>query len=62
MKWAHQVTYGGVIVTTSSKKNRLLGQMKALIEMKGLSAEQIQEIADAGAKKHQRVYVPIMDE
>lgn len=56
MKWAHQVTYGGVVVTTSSKKDRLLGQMNALTEMKELTDEQIGEIVKTGAKKHQRVY------
>ncbi|KAJ9095788.1 hypothetical protein QFC20_006583 [Naganishia adeliensis] len=56
MKWAHQVTYGGVVVTTSSKKDRLLGQMNALTEMKELTDEQIEEIVKTGAKKHQRVY------
>lgn len=57
LKWAHQVTHGGIVVTTSSKKDRLLGQMRVLADMKELSVEQVQEIADAGAKKYQRAYV-----
>jgi diketogulonate reductase-like aldo/keto reductase len=56
MKWAHRVTYGGVIVTTSSKKERLTGQIKALTEMRELTEAQIRGIVEAGAQKHQRVY------
>ncbi|KAJ9107813.1 hypothetical protein QFC19_002719 [Naganishia cerealis] len=62
MKWAHQVTYGGIIVTTSCKKDRLKGQILALTEMKELSDEQIKAIADAGREAHQRVYEHYMDD
>jgi diketogulonate reductase-like aldo/keto reductase len=53
IKWAHQVTYGGIIVTSSLKKDRLVGQMRALFEVKELSEGQVQEIAEAGMTKHQ---------
>ena len=57
MKWAHQVTYGGIIVTTSCKKERLVGQIRAFGDMEDLSHEKVQAITDAGEGMHQRVYV-----
>lgn len=57
VKWAHQVSHGGIVVTSSLKKDRLLRQMKALNEVKALSEAQCQEIAKAGLLKHQRVWV-----
>lgn len=56
-KWAHQVTYGGIVVTSSLKKDRIMGHMRALFEVKELSEAQVQEIAEAGMTKHQRVWV-----
>ncbi|KAJ9109186.1 hypothetical protein QFC21_000515 [Naganishia friedmannii] len=62
MKWAYQVTYGGIIVTTSCKKESLQGQIRAFSDMKDLSHVQIQAIIDAGKGMHQRVYEHYMDD
>ncbi|KAJ9125557.1 hypothetical protein QFC22_000519 [Naganishia vaughanmartiniae] len=62
IRWAHQVTYGGIVITSSCKKTRLQGYRKALTEMKNLSDDQIKAINDAGAMKHQRVFGSRMDE
>ncbi|KAJ9125530.1 hypothetical protein QFC22_000491 [Naganishia vaughanmartiniae] len=56
MKWAHQVTYGGIIVTTSCKKERLVGQIRAFSDTQELSDEQVKLITDAGKGMHKRVY------
>lgn len=57
LKWAHQITHGGIVVTTSSKKERLVEQIKAFTDIKDLSKEQVQAIAEAGKKEHHRVFV-----
>ncbi|KAJ9109211.1 hypothetical protein QFC21_000540 [Naganishia friedmannii] len=62
LKWAHQVTYGGVVVVSSRKKVRMQGFTKALTEMKNLAESQIKAISEAGLKKHQRAYGTRMDE
>ncbi|KAJ9107816.1 hypothetical protein QFC19_002722 [Naganishia cerealis] len=62
LKWAHQITHGGIVVTTSSKKERLEEQIKAFTDIKDLSAEQVQAIAEAGKKEHHRVFMQHMDE
>ncbi|GHJ85356.1 hypothetical protein NliqN6_1758 [Naganishia liquefaciens] len=56
LKWAHQVSHEGIVVTSSLKKDRILGQMRALNEVQVLSESQVQEIAQAGLLKHQRVW------
>lgn len=48
LKWAHQVTHGGPVVTTSSKAERLRQHVKAFTEMKDLSEAQIKAIEEAG--------------
>jgi diketogulonate reductase-like aldo/keto reductase len=50
LKWAHQVTHGGPIVTTSSKPERLEEHMKAFTELGNLSGAQIKAIEEAGNK------------
>jgi diketogulonate reductase-like aldo/keto reductase len=57
LKWAHQITHGGVVLTTSSKKSRLEEQIKAFTEIKDLSDEQVKAVAEAGKKVHHRVFV-----
>jgi diketogulonate reductase-like aldo/keto reductase len=64
LKWAHQVTYGGIVLvsSTSCKKARLEGYRRAFTGMPDLSMDQIKAISEAGARKHQRVYGTRMDE
>lgn len=57
LKWAHQITHGGIVLTTSSKKERLEEQIKAFTEIKDLSDEQVKAVAEAGKKAHHRVFV-----
>lgn len=57
LKWAHQITHGGIVLTTSSKKERLEEQIKAFTEIKDLSDEQVQAIAEAGKQQLHRVFV-----
>ncbi|KAJ9125558.1 hypothetical protein QFC22_000520 [Naganishia vaughanmartiniae] len=59
LKWAHQVTYGGIVITTSLKKERLQGQVKAFATMPYLSDTQVRTIADAGKKLYFRQFVSI---
>ncbi|GHJ85307.1 hypothetical protein NliqN6_1709 [Naganishia liquefaciens] len=62
LKWAHQVTCGGIVLTTSLRSERLRGQIHALEEMEPLSESQMQSITSAGRSgKHQRVYDGWMD-
>jgi diketogulonate reductase-like aldo/keto reductase len=53
LKWAHQVTHRGPIVTTSSKAERLKEHIKAFTEMRDLSDAQIKAIEEAGNKSPQ---------
>jgi diketogulonate reductase-like aldo/keto reductase len=57
LKWAHQVTYGGIVITTSLKKERLQGQVKAFSHMPDLSDAHVQAIIHAGKKLHYRRFV-----
>lgn len=57
LKWAHQITHGGIVLTTSSKKERLEEQIKAFTEIKNLSDEQVKAVGEAGKKAHHRVFV-----
>jgi diketogulonate reductase-like aldo/keto reductase len=57
LKWAHQITNGGIVLTTSSKKERLEEQIKAFTEIKDLSDEQVKAIGEAGKEKPQRIFV-----
>jgi diketogulonate reductase-like aldo/keto reductase len=57
LKWAHQVTHGGIVLTGSASAERLTGQVKAFEEMGDLSESQVRAISEAGMKKHQRVFV-----
>lgn len=50
LKWAHQVTHGGPVVTTSSKSERLEGHIKAFTEMGDLSDAYIKAIEEVGNK------------
>lgn len=61
LKWAQQVT-GGVIVTTSSKPERLVEQLKTFTEVPNLSQEQINEIISVSKGKHVRAFMKHMDE
>ncbi|GHJ85377.1 hypothetical protein NliqN6_1779 [Naganishia liquefaciens] len=61
LKWAHQITHGGIVLTTSSKKERLEEQIKAFTEIKDLSDEQMQAIAEAGKQKFYRFGMQHMD-
>ncbi|KAI5450688.1 hypothetical protein NCC49_002699 [Naganishia albida] len=62
LKWAHQVTHGGIVLTTSSKKERLEEQIKAFTQVKELSEEQVRAVGEAGKKAHHRVFMPHMDQ
>ncbi|KEP53674.1 aldo/keto reductase family protein [Rhizoctonia solani 123E] len=55
LKWAQQRT-GGVVITTSSKLDRLLEQ-KAALDLPPLSNEELRSIETEGAKKHYRHFV-----
>lgn len=57
LKWAHQVTHGGPIVTTSSKAERLEDHMKTFTEMGNLSDAHIKAIEEAGNKSPQPLRV-----
>jgi len=61
LKWAQQVSEG-VIVTTSSKPERLVEQLKAFTEVSELSKEQVEEIIAASKGKHFRAFMHHMDE
>lgn len=60
LKWAKQVSKG-VIVTTSTKSERLAEQLDALAA-KDLTQEQIDAISTAGKKLHKRAFMQHMDE
>lgn len=61
LKWAHQITHGGIVVTTSQRADRLQGQIHALEEMGPLSEMQMDAITSAGRSgKHQRVNVSLV--
>lgn len=63
LKWAHQVTRGGIVLTTSHSAERLRGQTGAFEEMKALLESQVQAITDAGLQgKHQRIFVSHLGE
>ncbi|CAE7146875.1 unnamed protein product [Rhizoctonia solani] len=55
LKWAQQRT-GGIVITTSSKLDRLLEQ-KAALDLPPLSNEESRSIETEGAKKHYRHFV-----
>lgn len=57
LKWAHQVTRGGIVLTKSQSVERLKGQVKVFEEMEDLSESQVRAITEAGMKKHQRIFV-----
>ncbi|KAJ9109212.1 hypothetical protein QFC21_000541 [Naganishia friedmannii] len=59
LKWAHQVTYGGIVITTSLKKHRLQGQVNAFASMPDLSDAQVAAIVEAGKKLHYRQSVSV---
>ncbi|KAB5594226.1 NAD/NADP-dependent indole-3-acetaldehyde reductase [Ceratobasidium theobromae] len=59
IKWAQQRT-DGIVITTSSKLDRLLEQ-KAALELPPLSNEELRSIETEGAKKHYRHYMKHMD-
>lgn len=60
LKWAQQRT-GGIVITTSSKLNRLLEQ-KAALDLPPLSNEELRSIETEGGKKHYRHFMKHMDE
>ncbi|KAG8701149.1 hypothetical protein FRC09_005527 [Ceratobasidium sp. 395] len=60
LKWAQQRT-GGVIITTSSKLDRLLEQ-KASLDLPPLSNEELRSVEEEGSKKHYRHFMKHMDE
>ncbi|CAE6423652.1 unnamed protein product [Rhizoctonia solani] len=60
LKWAQQRT-NGVIITTSSKLDRLLEQ-KAALDLPPLSNEELRSIETEGAKKHYRHFMKHMDD
>jgi len=60
LKWAQQRT-GGIIITTSSKVDRLLEQ-KAALDLPPLSNEEMRSIEVEGAKKHYRHFMKHMDD
>jgi len=60
LKWAQQVSKG-VIVTTSSKADRLDEQLKAFTEVPELSSDELKEITEAGSSKHFRQFASHMD-
>lgn len=60
LKWAHQVTHGGIVLTTSSKKERLEEQIKAFTQVKELTEEQVRAVGEAGKKAHHRVFVSLI--
>lgn len=51
LKWAHQVTNGGVVLTASSCAERLKGQTKAFDELRSLSEKEVQSITQAGSRQ-----------
>jgi diketogulonate reductase-like aldo/keto reductase len=53
LKWAHQVTNGGPVVTTSSKEERLKEHIQVFTEIKDLSDVQMSAIAEAGKQSPQ---------
>ncbi|CAE6521810.1 unnamed protein product [Rhizoctonia solani] len=60
LKWAQQRT-GGIVITTSSKLDRLLEQ-KAALDLPPLSNEELRSIETEGAKKHYRHFMKHMDD
>ncbi|KAG8715492.1 hypothetical protein FRC11_003798 [Ceratobasidium sp. 423] len=60
LKWAQQRT-GGIVITTSSKLDRLLEQ-KAALNLPPLSNEELRSIETEGAKKHYRHFMKHMDD
>ncbi|KAJ9116992.1 hypothetical protein QFC22_004650 [Naganishia vaughanmartiniae] len=62
LKWAHQITHGGPVVTTSNKSERLEEHIKALTEMGDLSDTQMQAIVEGGKQNPQRFRMEDMNE
>ncbi|GAB1518818.1 aldo/keto reductase family protein [Rhizoctonia solani] len=60
LKWAQQRT-NGVVITTSSKLDRLLEQ-KAALDLPPLSNEELRSIETEAAKKHYRHFMKHMDD
>ncbi|QRV91125.1 aldo/keto reductase family protein [Ceratobasidium sp. AG-Ba] len=60
LKWAQQIT-NGIIITTSSKLERLLEQ-KASLDLPPLSNEELRSIEEEGSKKHYRHFMKHMDQ
>ncbi|CAE6449530.1 unnamed protein product [Rhizoctonia solani] len=60
LKWAQQRT-SGIVITTSSKVDRLLEQ-KAALDLPPLSNEELRSIETEGAKKHYRHFMKHMDD
>ncbi|KAK4688128.1 hypothetical protein P7C73_g1983, partial [Tremellales sp. Uapishka_1] len=60
-KWCQQVSEG-VVLTTSSKSERLQEQLVPFTSMPDLSLQQINAIIDSGKSKHFRTYMPHMDD
>ncbi|KAF8609444.1 Aldo/keto reductase [Ceratobasidium sp. AG-I] len=60
LKWAQQRT-GGIVITTSSKIDRLVEQ-KAALDLPPLSNEELRSIEVEGAKKHYRHFMKHMDD
>ncbi|CEL58071.1 NAD/NADP-dependent indole-3-acetaldehyde reductase OS=Schizosaccharomyces pombe (strain 972 / ATCC 24843) GN=SPAC19G12,09 PE=1 SV=1 [Rhizoctonia solani AG-1 IB] len=60
LKWAQQRT-NGVIITTSSKLDRL-SEQKAALDLPPLSNEELRSIETEGAKKHYRHFMKHMDD
>lgn len=61
LRWAQQ-TSEGIIVTTSSKAERLQEMRKAFTGDFKLSEEEIKEIIDVSKGHHRRVFMPHMDD
>ncbi|KDN43483.1 hypothetical protein RSAG8_06072, partial [Rhizoctonia solani AG-8 WAC10335] len=60
LKWTQQRT-SGIVITTSSKLDRLLEQ-KAALDLPPLSNEELRSIETEGAKKHYRHFMKHMDD
>lgn len=48
MKWAHLVTQGGIVLSSSCKREQLEDEIKVFTEMPDLTESHVQEIIKAG--------------